>query len=303
MIKFALSFLLFCLALSLEIEAQEELIVVQAVSTSRQTFVINRGLRHGVNTSMEALFSTKDLSLMARVVEATRDFSMWRINEKRAVFPFEKEQIVTYNQAGTNIWNEIPEVREKLQQALTDAEVFRSIYGAQHSISARLGLTSTFYESVSETDSERKPSRGGFQVEAIYHYRWREKMELGAGLRFDKEDAVIDDPPLTIPSQRYFLLAEFTYHFDRFEKTQNNLYATVGAGIGRSQTTVNDSVSTGLATVLPYVKFGYLAQKSPKFAWFVESSIEAISTNESFLDTKEQTTNLVNAKIGGGLRF
>jgi hypothetical protein len=283
--------------------AQDELVVIQAVSTTKKTFVLNRGARDGVSLHTESLFSTRDVALAARAVEVSREHSLWELNDKRATFPFEKGQLVNFNRNQTNVWSEVADVRERIEGVNREQQLFERYHGATHSIGAKMALSNTFYESISETDSERQPDRGGFTLEGLYHYRFNERLEMGLGARIDRENAVITDPDLTIPSTRFFAIAELSYHFAQNRRSLNNWYTTVGAGVGRSQTEVDDAVSTGLATLLPYVRVGYLIRQQRRLAFQLETSIEAVSTKESFLDTKEQTTNLVNAKVGVGIRF
>lgn len=296
-------FILWCFTLGPALYANEELVVIQAVSSSKKTFVLNRGAKDGIARYSESLFSSPDVSLAARAIEVSREHSLWELNDKNATFPFLKDQIVTFNQNRASVWNEIPDVREQIEGISRSQQMFERYYGPRHAINARMSLSNTFYESISETDSERAPSRGGLSLEGLYLFRLNERIEFGGGMRIDREDAVIEDPDLTIPSTRLFAIAEISYHFAQGRESGNNWYTTVGAGIGRSQTEVDEAVSTGLATLLPYVRVGYLFRRGQRMAFQIESSIEAISTQESFIDTKEQTTNLVNAKVGLGIRF
>jgi hypothetical protein len=299
-------FILFCLAVTAiidAIEAREELVVIQAVSSTKKTLVLNRGFADGIGLYTESLFSTQDVSLAARAIEVAHNYSLWELNDKNAIFPFEKEQLVTFNQNQTNIWNEIPEVKNRLSGAVLTQDNFVRHDSPKHTFGPRISLSNTFYESISETDSERKPQRTGLTVEGFYYLRYSPRIELGFGLRLDQEEAVITDPDLTIPSRRVFGLTELTYHFEPIRRSGNNFFVTLGAGIGQSQTEVDESISTGMATLLPYARAGYLMRRGQRTAFVIEGTVEAISTNESFLDTKEQTTNLVNARIGLGLRF
>jgi hypothetical protein len=299
-------FILLCLALTAlidAIEAREELVVIQAVSSTKKTLVLNRGFRDGIGLYSESLFSTQDVSLAARAIEVAHNYSLWELNDKKAIFPFEKEQLVTFNQNMSNIWSEIPDVKKQFEESQLVQDTLVRIDAPKHHFGPRISISNTFYESVSETDSERKPQRSGLTVEGFYFLRYSPRIELGFGLRLDQENAVITNPDLTIPSRRIFGLSELTYHFEPIRRSQNNFFVTLGAGIGQSETEVDGSVSTGMATLLPYARSGYLMRRGRRTAFVIEASVEAISTNESFLDTKEQTTNLVNARLGLSLRF
>lgn len=299
-------FIIFCLAVTAlidAIEAREELVVIQAVSSTKKTLVLNRGFADGIGLYTESLFSTQDVSLAARAIEVAHNYSLWELNDKKAIFPFEKEQLVTFNRDQTSIWNEIPEVKNQLASTKFTQDTYVKPEAPRHHFGPRISLSNTFYESVSETDSERKPKRSGLTVEGFYFLRYSPRIELGFGLRLDQEDAVITDPDLTIPSQRIFGLSELTYHFEPMRRSQNNFFVSLGAGIGQSQTEVDEAVSTGMAVLLPYTRVGYLMRRGKRTAFIVEATAEAISTNESFIDTEEQTTNLVNVRLGLSLRF
>lgn len=284
-------------------KADEQLVIVDAVSSSRQTFVIQRGAADGIARGAESLFSNENVSVLAQAIEVTRQHSLWRLKEQSATFPFKKNQSIVFNKNRTDIWSELPNIQKRISKAKREEEVFAQLYGDGRTIQLRGSFSNTFYESTTDTDSQQSPDRTGIHIEGIYHWRLWEKFEIGAGLRFDSEDAVISDPDLTIPNTRIMAIAELTYHFSDFQGQGNNFFMAAGLGIGRSQTQVDQAVSTGLATVLPSLRVGYIIRRAGGFDFTFETVAEAISATESFIDTKEQTTNLVNAKVALGIRF
>lgn len=288
---------------ALPLFAEEKLVIIDAVSSSRQTFVVQKGAADGVTVGAESLFSNQNISVLARAIEVTRQHSLWKLKEPNATFPFEKDASVIFNKSRTNIWSELPNIQKRVARARRDEEIYARLYGDGTSFQLRGNLSNTFYESTTDTDSERTPQRTGMHIEAVYHWRMWEKFEIGAGLRYDQDNAVITDPDLTIPTTRIMAMAELTYHFSDFQGQGNNFFIAGGLGIGRSQTQINDTVSAGLATVLPSVRLGYIIRRPEGFDFTFESVAEAISASESFIDTKEQTTNLVNAKLAVGVRF
>ena len=48
---------------------REELVIVQAISTSKKTFVVNKGQEDGINLNAEAIFSTEDTSIVCRALK------------------------------------------------------------------------------------------------------------------------------------------------------------------------------------------------------------------------------------------
>jgi hypothetical protein len=94
-----------------------------------------------------------------------------------------------------------------------------------------------------------------------------------------------------------------TYHLLNFTTDKNNFYLTLAAGIGKSETTVNSSVSSGTVTLLPEARIGYLMPFSPSVAMIFEGSVESLSAHEKFSDSSEQVTNMLNLKFTIGLRF
>lgn len=283
--------------------ALEQLVIIDAVSASKQTFVVQRGAEDGITIGTESLFSNENISVLARAIEVSRQHSLWKIKEQNATFPFQKDESVVFNKSRTNIWSELPNIQKRVSRAKRQEEVFAQLYGDGTTFQLRGNFSNTFYESTTDTDSNRAPERTGMHIEALYHWRIWEKFEIGIGLRYDQEDAVISDPELTIPTTRIMGLSELTYHFSDFQGQGNNFYVAGAVGIGRSQTQIDDAVSTGLATVLPSVRLGYIVRRPNGFDFTFETVAEAISAQESFIDTKEQTTNLVNAKVAFGVRF
>lgn len=283
--------------------AQEQLVIIDAVSGSQQTFIVQKGAQDGITVSTESLFSNENISVLAQAIEVSRQHSLWKVKEPNANFPFKKDESVVFNKSRTNIWTELPNIQKRVSRAKKQEETFAKLYGDGTSFQLRGSLSNTFYESTTDTDSQRAPERTGMHIEALYHWRLWENFEVAVALRYDKDDAIIENPDLTIPTTRILGLTELTYHFSDFQGQGNNFYMAGAIGIGRSQTQIDEAVSTGLATVLPSLRIGYIIRRAEGLDFTFETVAEAISAKESFIDTKEQTTNLVNAKLSFGVRF
>ena len=126
---------------------------------------------------------------------------------------------------------------------------------------------------------------------------------MSAGLRLDNEVYRIEQPELDIPTRRIMGVVAATYHFVNFSDNKNNFYLTVAAGIGQSETTVNDEKSSGVVTLIPEARLGYIMPFAKSVAMIFEGSVESLSATESFPDGTKQTTNTLNMKASIGLRF
>jgi hypothetical protein len=99
------------------------------------------------------------------------------------------------------------------------------------------------------------------------------------------------------------LTAELNYHFANFARSDDSMYLGAAVAYGLSNTTIDESISTGTSLVLPIIKLGYIKRVSASYALVFEGSVEAIAQSESFEDTEKQTTNIVNSKLSIGVRF
>lgn len=275
--------------------ADDELILIQAVSTSGKTFVIRKGAEEGVAVGQESLFSTKNSSFTAVAIETNRFFSLWRLKDNRGAVPFNKNDFVTFTNNIEAVWTELP----KLQLAPKEELVFKESYG----FLVRGNFSFAVSETVSNIDDEKTASRVGYQLELMYGIRFAVHWEAVFGFRFDRENATLQDPSLDVPTNRYMLAGEILYHFANFKRSDNNAYIGIGLAYGLSNTTIDDAVSTGTTTALPIVKAGYINRLSPNYSLVFEGSIESLSQKEAFADTGDQTTNITNSKFSIGLRL
>lgn len=287
---------LLCLVFFTELSsADDELILIQAVSTTGKTFIIRRGAEEGVSIGQESLFTTKHSSFTARAIEVNRNLSLWQLKDKRGAVPFAKNDYVTFTNNIDSIYTEIPKIQLAPKEELVFKE--KGFWNLQGS------YTLAMSESVSETEDEKTSARVGYQFEFIYSRHFQVHWEWGVGLRLDRENATIEDPGLDVPTSRYMLTAQILYHFENFHMSDDNIYLGIAAGYGLSDTTINDTVSTGTTMALPIVKLGYINRISATYSLYFEGSAEALAQTESFTDTEEQTTNIVNSKFSIGVRF
>jgi len=274
----------------------DELVIIQAVSTTKKNFVVRRGFEEGVSVGQESLFSTANFSVLCRAVEVTRHHSLWIPLDKRAKVPFDRKDYVTFS---NNVEKVSIKIADIVEQKKETARWKRKEYWI-----TRFSISAAMWESVSETNAEREANRGGFQFEVYGSRTVYEDIELAIGVRFDQETAIIDESNLEIPTTRYMLMGELIYNFPNFDGTKDNVYAALGGGIGLSYTTVNEQQSSGIAYLAPIVRLGYKKTLSPKYALLLEGVGEAISMEETPENEEDvQTTNIVNLKFSMGLKF
>lgn len=284
------------------IHAREELTVVQTVSKNRRSFVIAKGIKDGIIRGQEIVFANDNVSIVCRASEVNRDFSLWVPIDQKITIPFNKEDIVSSN--STVYGNVALEVVGDTGLAPKDNPVevykkFRTMNNFSLSASYNKGLA----QSSSSVDEEKNSSRTGYNFAAQYHYRFMPEFEMSAGARIDNEVYRIEDPELDIPTSRILATLGATYHFVNFTSSKNNLYLTLAAGIGRSETTVDGEKISGIVTLLPEARVGFLMPLSSGLAMVLEGSVESLSSTETFSDGSDQTTNILNMRASIGIRF
>lgn len=284
--------------------AKEELLIIQSVSDTKRTFVIRKGKSEGILVNQESLFTNEKFSLAARAVEVNRHYSLWRLSDTRASVPFQKGETVNYTNTIENLYTEIPMLRYDPKELAREArERNRLAELRPETWLLRGNLSYTLSESITETEATLDSSRSGINLEVQRLWSFHPRMTFGAGLRYDRENTSLTEPNIDIPTTRIMAVGDFVYHFDQIGESRNHLYLGVGIGVGRSVTQVDDSTSTGLATLLPAARLGYQMGFSNGWSMVVETIAESISATESFTDGPEQKTNLVNAKVAVGIMF
>lgn len=282
--------------------AKEELTVIQTVSKNRKSFVVAKGIKDGVIKGQEIIFANDNVSIVCKASEVNRNFSLWVPVDANITIPFNKEDIVSSN--STVYGNVALELisDSNLTPTINYNEVykkFRTLNNFTIKASYNKGLT----QSSSSVADEKNTSRTGYNFAVDYNYRFMPEFEMSVGARVDNEVYRIEEPELDIPTSRVMATIAATYHFVNFSKDQNNFYLTLAAGIGRSETTIDDEKSSGTVTLLPEARVGYMMPFTKTMALVFEGSVESLSTTETFSDGTEQSTNILNMKASIGLRF
>lgn len=282
--------------------AKEELLVIQTVSKDRRSFVVTKGIKDGVLKGQEIIFANDNVSVVCKAVEVSRGYSLWVPVDRNITVPFNKEDIVSSN--STVYGNVALDVAS--DPNLIPGKNFNELYKkfrVQNNYTIKASYNKGLNQSSSSVSNEKNNSRSGYNISVDYNYRFLPEFEMSAGLRLDNEVYRIEQPELDIPTRRIMGVVAATYHFVNFSDNKNNFYLTVAAGIGQSETTVNDEKSSGVVTLIPEARLGYIMPFAKSVAMIFEGSVESLSATESFPDGTKQTTNTLNMKASIGLRF
>lgn len=280
------------LALSFEAFAYE-LLMVQAVSASKKTFVTRNGKRQGVVENLTATFTANDVALIAKARTVTSQYTQWEVVNDIAMVPFEPGAIVTYHPAQEYLWALNPEEARKKYIKELRPEVKRSwlVKGA---------MTKGLNETVSQA-APQSVNRGGVALDALYEKLFHPNFAWDAGVRYEKE--VVNLAGGSLITQRLMAMADFLYYFDPLDVFYGaRVYLGAGIGYGQSSTSADGIVQSGFALLLPSAKIGMTLPFNKEWDFLVESAFETLRTTEELEDKTKQTTNQSNLRVALGLR-
>lgn len=281
----------------------EELMVVQTVSKNRGSFVINKGIKEGVIKGQEVIFANENVSILCKAQEVNRSYSLWIPIDRNITIPFNKEDFVSYNtHAYGNVALDIVGDINNLTPEVNYEEIFKK-FRSSNTYSLKGSYEQGLSQSSSDVSADNNSKRTGYNFTLDYNYRFLPEFEMSGGIRYDSEIYRLNTINLDIPTNRIMGTISATYHLTNLSKNKNNFYLSLAAGIGKSTTTVNGSNSTGIVTLLPEARVGYLMPFSPKVAMIFEGAVESLNAHESFKDSAEQVTSILNVKFTLGLRF
>lgn len=282
--------------------AKEELIVIQTVSKNRRSFIVAKGIKDGILKGHEIIFANDNVSIVCKASEVNRDYSLWVPVDETITVPFNKEDIVSSNSTVYgNVALDIVGAPGLTLSMNDDPEIKK--FRKSNNFTAKASYNKGLRQSSAEVSNEKNTGRTGYNFAIDYNYRFMPEFEMSLGARIDNEVYRIKNPELDIPTSRTMGTIAASYHFVNFTNDKNNFYMTIAAGIGRSETTVDSEISSGMVTVLPEVRIGYMMPFTKSMALIFEGSVESLSTTESFSDGTEQSTNSLNMKASIGLRF
>jgi len=298
--SFFISLLFF---LSINIFATDELAIIQTISNTKKTFVIQKGLKEGVSKGQEIVFSNETVSINCKAVEVNREYSLWKPLNQEVLIPFKKNEIVNLNShLGGSIGIDVISSSDVLMPKPTPEETLKRMRHL-NSIALRFSYGGAISQNTSSISPEKNSTKVGYDVGADYNFKFHPTFEGLIGLRFDSEIYRTSQPELDIPTTRTLLLAGLTYHLSEFSDNSNNYYISLIGGIGKSSTTISGEVASGMALIIPQVRIGYLMTVSASSSLAIETSVESVSTKETFSDQTEQNADVINLKISGAWRF
>lgn len=281
----------------------EELMVVQTVSKDRRSFVVSKGIKDGVIRGQEIIYANDNVSILCKALEVNRNYSLWIPVDKNVNIPFNKEEIISYNShAYGSVALDIVGSINDLMPVVDHVSEFKK-FRTSNNFSLKAGFEQGLSQSSSDVSADKNSKRSGNTFALEYNFRFLPEFEMSFGGRYDNEVYHLSSPQLDIPTTRIMATIAATYHLTVFSKDKNNFYLTIAAGIGKSTTTVDEEVNSGMVTLIPETRFGYLMPVSKSVAMIFEGSIESLSAHEKVGSGTEQVTNVLNAKLTVGLRF
>lgn len=294
------------LSISLAISAstpKEELIIIQTVSKDHHSFIVNKGAKEGLTKGVEIIYSNDNISILCKAIEVNRNYSLWAPLDPSVFVPFKKEDIISYNShAYGNVALDVVAESSKLTPEKDYEEIYKK-FRKSNNYSVKGSLNRSLSQTSSDVSTSNNTARSGYTFSLEYNYRFMPELEMSFGGRLDNEVYRDNSASLDIPTNRVLALIVATYHLTNFSKNENNFYLSLAAGLGRSSTVVENVTGTGVTTILPEVRLGYIMPFSKSMAMIFESSVESINSKENFNGSTDQVTNITNLKFTLGLRF
>jgi hypothetical protein len=290
--RFRHTLFLFLLLVTVSAEAFE-LIMIQAISDSRRTFITRNGKRQGHIVGMTGTFTAEDISVLAKAINVTGNYTQWQLLNVDAILPFEKGALVTYYPANEYIWALSPESERRKY-------IKSQVPKVQQSWVFKGALTRGLSESVSDAPANSS-RRGGFLGEIYYEKDIVPRLAVDLGFRYERE--TVTYPGSSFLTVRNLLMADVLYYFDQWQDLLNGrLFISIGAGFGLSNTSTVGLQQSGPVGLLPTAKMGLSMPFNDEYEFILDGAFESLQTREEQMDGRKQTTTQTNFKMGFGLR-
>jgi len=270
-----------------------EMQVVQAVSSSKRSFVTRNGKRHGIQAQMTASFVSDDVAVIAKALTVTSEFTQWELVNQEGTVPFEVGDIITYHPAQEYLWSLNPsEARRRYVEEVRSP--------VRQSWITKVASTRGLTESTSEA-AATSASRGGVAVDALYERQWTRHFAWDGGIRYERETLNLAGGSLT--TQRLMAIADLLYYFEPLEFFyESRFFISVGAGWGQSSTQADGIIQSGNAFLLPSAKLGVCLPFNKQWDFIAEGAFETLRVRERLEGNVEQNTTQSNLRLGLGLR-
>lgn len=266
-----------------------ELAIIQSVSDSGRTFITRTGKKDGIVPGKKSTFTSDNVSVIAKAVSVTREFTQWEIQNTNTPTPFKRGEMVTYYDATEYLWALSP---AQARRKYIKSEVFQS----RLSLGAHLGIFRGLNASVSDA-ADNPEQRGGLIFEGMLEKEMTRNIALAAGLRYSRE--IINVAEASLTTNQALALAEARYYFDPIRDFYSARFAfALGAGYGQSQTSTSGLTSAGTATLLPSTKVSLNFPVDKKSDFVLEGAFESLRVEEEFEDGSDQSTNTNNLRYG-----
>lgn len=269
------------------------MMVVQAVSSSKKSFVTRNGKRQGIQKDMTATFVSDDIAVIAKALTVTSQFTQWELVNKEGSVSFEVGSIVTYHPTQEYLWSLNPS--EARRRYVEEARP-----NVRHSVLAKAATT----RGLSETTSNAAPassSRGGVALDVVYERLFTRHFAWDAGIRYERE--VINLTGGSLITQRLMAVADVLYYFEPLDFFYDaRFFLAGGLGWGQSSTQADGITQSGNAFLLPSAKLGAALPFNKEWDFIIEGAFESVKTSEKLEDKSTQETTQSNLRIGLGLR-
>lgn len=279
------------LAFPQEVFASYELIVVQGISKSGQTFVTrnnNSGDESEVFIGKRVTFTSENTSVIARAREITQEFVQWEIENDFTEAPFQRGSLVTMYDTTEYLWTLTP---EKIKRKFIRNRVFIPRRSLEYGLSFSGGLS----ESVTETLPDNA-DRGGYNFDFVFRKQYDLNWALAFGIRYDRE--VVNLTASSLTNQRFMGTTELRYYFDPMFGFYNaQIGLGLGLGFGQSRTETPGLATFGNALLLPSTKIGISFPVDRDTDVEFSAAFESFRLDEEDLDGADQTTNLDSARV------
>jgi len=271
-----------------------ELIVIQAVSETKKTFITRNGKRQGIQPGVTGTFTAEDVSVLAKAINVSGNFTQWQLINPDAIFPFEKGAIITYYAATEYIWALAPELERRKY-------IKSQIHTPRRCLIFKGAISRGLSETVSETTATT-PTRGGYMGEVYFERDIFGYLAFDVGLRYERE--VINYSGASLMTQRNLAIIGLLYYFEFFPDyiSGGQFFLGAGMGYGLSNTSTVGLSQSGPVSLLPTVKMGVSFPFNDQWGFILDGASESLSTKEEQEDGNIQTTNQTNFKVGFGLR-
>ena len=290
-----------------DIKENSNLIVIQKVASDGKSFVIMRGQEQKIYPGQKSVFSSHNVSFVARVVTSNNKFSQWLIEDTLAIVPFRPGEIVTISYSIEKVWTEIPRlIADKKYENYIKTEEERINRKFNKGMEARYHILGGMMKGLSESTTEsenNETTRTGTIFKLKYVKSINEFFRWEAGFRYESDTLELFNPVLSIESQRYMVTGGMQFRFVNITTVSATPYAALTFGIGKSQSQVSGAVKTGTAQLIPSTTFGLDYIISDGKSFLIEFNLESVSVEEAFSDSTTQKTNITSASLNFGLEF